>query len=119
MWHYGLPLPCSLDIAPLVRYHAGVMREISNEQIVGALRAAREAHLRDVMETLVGQEKTTMRTVPQTADAAAATTSEEATYTTPLDPDLVIRGNVRRTRPWRHTPGASSPRSLAAGARFV
>jgi hypothetical protein len=29
------------------------MREISIEEIVGGLHAAREAHLRDVMETLV------------------------------------------------------------------
>jgi hypothetical protein len=39
-----------------------------------------------------------MASVPETADGAAATTLEEATYTTPLDPDLVIRPPSKEAR---------------------
>jgi hypothetical protein len=67
------------------------MRRLSNEEIVGALHAAREAHLNEVMETLVGQEKAPRRAGLQAANVAAGIISNEAPYTTPLDSNLPIR----------------------------
>jgi hypothetical protein len=62
------------------------MRPISNGEIVGALREARAAHEREVMQTLVRQERAKMKSGIQTAARAAAVAPAEA-VTAPLVPN--------------------------------